>query len=59
VTWLEHGAPHISAPVEDFGFGSRPVQRCVSGQLGGTIDYDWAATGLIVTLRVNRNRLAS
>src|SRR3546814_3333445 len=38
LTWLEHGGPKVIAPVGRAGFGSRLVQRSVTGQLGGTID---------------------
>ncbi|AOH86747.1 histidine kinase [Sphingomonas panacis] len=58
VTWLEHGGPDVRAP-EDSGFGTRLVARTVTYQLGGTIAYDWGETGLIVTLRMSRARLAS
>lgn len=58
LTWLEHGGPKVQEPDGAGGFGSKLVQRSVRGQLGGTIDYDWAETGLIVTLRINRARLA-
>lgn len=59
LTWLEHGGPKVIDPVGRAGFGSKLVQRSVTGQLGGTIDYDWAESGLVVTLRMDRGRLAS
>ncbi len=59
LTWREHGGPDVSEPEGAGGFGSKLVQRSVSGNLGGTIDYDWAESGLIVTLRIDRSRLAS
>jgi len=59
LTWLEHGGPSVIDPVGRAGFGSKLVQRSVTGQLGGTIDYDWAESGLVVTLRMDRGRLAS
>jgi two-component sensor histidine kinase len=59
LTWLERGGPNVIAPEEGHGFGSKLVQRTVSGQLGGSIDYDWNEDGLIVALRMNRARLAS
>lgn len=58
LTWTEHGGPVVEAPEGPGGFGSRLVRRSVAGQLGGTIHYDWAATGLIVTLAMDRARLA-
>ena len=55
--WIERGGPTVTAP-EGAGFGSTLVRRSMSGQLGGAIDYDWSESGLIVTLRIARSRLA-
>lgn len=59
LTWLERGGPTVEAPDAPAGFGSQLVKRSVSSQLGGTIDYVWSEGGLIVTLRIDRARLAS
>lgn len=59
LTWLEHGGPEVRKPEGAGGFGSKLVQRSVAGQLGGAIDYDWEESGLIVTLRMDRSRVAS
>ncbi|WP_404710413.1 sensor histidine kinase [Sphingomonas sp. MMS24-J13] len=59
LTWLERGGPEVKSPGEAAGFGSKLVRRTVGGQLRGAIDYDWNESGLIVTLRMNRLRLAS
>lgn len=59
LTWLERGGPKVEAPEGPGGFGSKLAQRSVRGQLGGAIDYDWDEEGLIVTLRMDRSRLAS
>lgn len=58
LTWLERGGPKVEEPEGLTGFGSKLVRRSVSGQLGGSIDYDWSGEGLIVTLRVERAKLA-
>ena len=58
MTWLERGGPAVEAPDSAAGFGSELVRRSITGQLGGSIDYDWSAGGLIVTLRIRRDRLA-
>jgi hypothetical protein len=34
------------------------IARSLSQQLHGTIEYDWQKTGLVVTLRMRRDRLA-
>jgi two-component sensor histidine kinase len=57
--WLERGGPAVEAPKGPPGYGSKLVERSVSGPLAGSIDYDWSEAGLIVTLRINRERLAS
>jgi two-component sensor histidine kinase len=59
LSWLERGGPEIVAPEDNAGFGSALVQRSMSGQIGGAIQYDWSASGLIVTMRIDRDKLAS
>lgn len=59
LTWSERGGPKVETPKGPTGFGSKLVQRSISGQLGGSIHYDWSEGGLIVTLRIDRTRLAS
>lgn len=59
LTWLERGGPIVEEPEHPSGFGGKLVERSVSGQLGGSISYDWAEDGLIVTLRVSRERLVA
>ncbi|MEG3180250.1 sensor histidine kinase [Sphingomonas sp. LT1P40] len=58
LTWLERGGPSVEAPDTPDGFGSQLVRRTVDSQLKGSIDYNWSEGGLIVTLRIARNRLA-
>jgi len=58
-TMDERGGPPVKEPKDLAGYGSKLVERSVSGQLGGAIDYEWSEGGLIVTLRVNRERLAA
>ena len=58
VVWTERGGP----PVEvkgDVGYGSRLLQRSLTGQLGGSIDTAWSSDGVIVTLTMNGKRLAT
>jgi len=57
--WMERGGPEVTAPPAASGFGSKLVHRSVSKQLGGAIEYEWAPDGLIVTLRLQRSRLAA
>jgi two-component sensor histidine kinase len=58
LVWMERGGPEVKAPPEANGFGSKLVHRSVSKQLGGAIDYDWSPGGLIVTLKLDREKLA-
>ena len=57
--WTERGGPPVTAPTKPAGFGSKLVIQSVSGQLGGSISYEWPATGVVVTLRMNAARLAT
>jgi two-component sensor histidine kinase len=59
LVWLERGGPPLEEPPQPSGFGSKLVHRSVSKQLGGSIEYDWADDGLIVTLRLERSKLSS
>lgn len=58
IVWTERGGPKVNAPTGAAGYGSKLVARSVTGHLHGAIAYDWAAEGLIVTLRVDPNHLA-
>jgi two-component sensor histidine kinase len=57
--WMERGGPEVKAPPEASGFGSTLVHRSVSKQLGGKIQYEWLPEGLIVSLLLDRDRLAN
>ena len=58
LTWLERGGPQVTKPDDQPGFGSQLVKRSISSQLRGSIDYNWEEDGLIVTLKMQRDRLA-
>jgi two-component sensor histidine kinase len=58
LSWTERGGPDVDAPEGRAGFGRSLIERSVRGPLGGDIRYDWDEGGLIVTLRLNRARLA-
>lgn len=59
LVWTERGGPPVAAPVATAGFGSDMIRRTMSRQLGGSIAFNWSEEGTIVTLRMNRDRLAS
>lgn len=59
VVWTESGGPATHTPSELKGYGSKLVERSITGQLRGSIKYDWQEEGLIVTLRIDPVRLAA
>ena len=59
LVWTENGGPAVAPPSGPAGFGTKLVERSVTGHLRGAIDYDWAGSGLVVTLRFDPSRLAT
>jgi two-component sensor histidine kinase len=59
VAWTERGGPPIAPPARLEGFGSKLVHRSMSTQLGGTIAFDWSEEGVVVTLRMSKDRLVN
>jgi len=59
LVWTETGGPKVKPPAAGHGYGSKLVQRSVTGHLRGSIGYDWAEDGLVVTLKVDPERLAA
>jgi two-component sensor histidine kinase len=59
VMWTERGGPPIVAPAMLDGFGSKLVHRSMATQLGGSIAFDWSQEGVVVTLRMSKDRLAN
>ncbi len=58
VVWTERGGPPPVEPVGSRGFGSKLLTQSVSGQLGGSIAFDWPSEGVIVTLQMSKARVA-
>lgn len=58
IIWTERGGPAVSAPTGAGGFGSQLVKRSMSSQLGGTIERQWDADGLVAIIKVDKQRLA-
>ena len=58
LVWTEQGGPPVIAPTGPEGFGTKLVSKSLSGQLGGSIGLAWPKEGAIVTMRMNRARLA-
>jgi two-component sensor histidine kinase len=59
IIWAETGGPPISGHPELKGFGSKLVTQSVARQLGGTLEYDWQESGLVVTVRMRQDKLAN
>ncbi|CAN7600976.1 PAS domain-containing protein [Phenylobacterium sp. LjRoot225] len=59
VTWAEDGGPPVAAVPEMRGFGSKMIARSMSQQFDGGLTYDWQASGLVVTLRMLKSRIAA
>jgi two-component sensor histidine kinase len=57
--WAETGGPTLENSPELRGFGSKLLSRSVSQQLDGELNYDWQPTGLVLTLRMRKDRLAT
>lgn len=57
--WAEAGGPAVETVPEMHGFGSKLISRSMSQQFEGALSYDWQPTGLVVTLRMRKDRLAA
>lgn len=57
ILWTEQGGPPVEAPQAGAGFGSKMISRSMSS-LCGSIAFNWAREGAIITLRMNTDRLA-
>lgn len=58
IVWTERGGPPVAEPTDKPGYGSRLLERSVTGHLRGSIRYDWAKDGVVVALTVDPERLA-
>ncbi len=59
LVWTERGGPVVEAPTTPGGFGSLLLRRSVTAQLSGQIEHNWSAEGVIITLRMDKDRLAA
>lgn len=58
VVWTERGGPPVNEGERTAGYGSKLLERSITGQLGGRISYDWDSDGVIVQLEMNATKLA-
>ena len=59
IVWSEHSGDAIDKTISKEGYGSKLLHRTISGQLGGSIDYNWMPEGVVVTLKIKEARLTS
>jgi two-component sensor histidine kinase len=59
IVWTERGGPPVVAPSGPGGFGSKLIERTIASKFRGSIQHDWSVQGLIVTLRLHRDRMAN
>jgi len=59
IVWTERGGPEVVDPPESGGFGGRLIRQGIERQLRGSIDCNWDTGGAIVTIRLERQRLAT
>jgi two-component sensor histidine kinase len=57
--WAEDGGPAVEGAPEMRGFGSKMIARSVSQQFDGALTYDWQPSGLVVTLRMRKDRISA
>lgn len=57
IVWTESGGPKVKTPKGKAGYGSKLVQRSVSGQLRGSVEYDWSEDGVAITIHINPDTL--
>ena len=58
IVWTERGGPVVTAPADAGGFGSKLVTRSMTHQLGGSIERQWLKEGVVVTIKIRKDRLA-
>lgn len=59
IVWTERGGPKVFAPKGPGGFGSKLISQSIAHQLGGSTESDWQPEGVVITLRMNKARLAT
>lgn len=59
IVWAESGGPEVKGPPTREGFGTNYVSQTISRQFRGTVEQDWSPAGLVATLRVRNDLLAS
>ncbi len=58
IVWSEQGGPEVKPPTGPSGYGSKLVQRTISSTLGGVISIDWTRSGVLVTMRIDGDKVS-
>lgn len=59
LAWTERGGPPVDQVRRPDGYGSKLLQRSVTLQLGGTINYEWTPEGVVIQLWLSTAKLAT
>jgi two-component sensor histidine kinase len=59
LVWAEDGGPQVKGTPELKGFGSKMILRSIGQHFDGALTYDWQDSGVVVTLRMRKNRLSA
>jgi two-component sensor histidine kinase len=57
--WAESGGPAIGGAPARRGFGSRVIEATARGQLGGSVERRWEASGLVCEIVVPLARVVA
>jgi len=57
--WIESGAPSVMTRPSSKGFGTTLIERTVTAQFRGEVEWGWRADGLHVRIVLNAQRLAT
>jgi PAS domain S-box-containing protein len=57
LAWIETGGPAVTEAPGLEGFGSQLARKSITGQLGGSLEYEWLGEGLVVRMRIPLDRL--
>jgi two-component system CheB/CheR fusion protein len=58
LTWTERDGPTVDGCPDGQGFGTLLARHSIEGQLGGSIEYDWAREGVRVCFSIPLERLS-
>lgn len=58
IVWTERGGPPVKAPDGSGGYGSKLAIRAMVDQFSGAIECAWPVEGAVITLKIDKDRLA-